>query len=162
MVDCGNDGFVVLSLHIHKALNTCAGCEPGLLMSSWTGNDNTSTTEATTSKSKGALERERRRELKRIKKKYALSRVDYVDNPKPKNDKDTYTDRADIRRRTVGSDLPDSAAEAMAATRAATSASKPMDEENRGFKMLQKMGWKRGSGVGKREDGIQQPVRRLL
>ena len=34
------------------------------------------------------------------------------------------------------------------------SANTAIAEDNRGFKMLQKMGWTSGSGLGKHEDGI--------
>ncbi|VDO77969.1 unnamed protein product, partial [Onchocerca flexuosa] len=33
-----------------------------------------------------------------------------------------------------------------------------LNESNRGFGMLQRMGWKQGTGLGRREDGITEPV----
>ncbi len=34
----------------------------------------------------------------------------------------------------------------------------PIGEENRGFRLLTKMGWKRGQGLGVKGDGIKVPV----
>lgn len=33
-----------------------------------------------------------------------------------------------------------------------------LDESNRGFGMLQRMGWKQGTGLGRKENGITEPV----
>lgn len=35
---------------------------------------------------------------------------------------------------------------------------KPIGEENRGFRLLTKMGWKLGQGLGIKSDGITVPV----
>ena len=36
---------------------------------------------------------------------------------------------------------------------------RPIDETNRGFILLSKMGWSRGRGLGRSGDGITEPVR---
>lgn len=46
-------------------------------------------------------------------------------------------------------------------TNTAVSSSKMLDESNRGFSLLQRMGWKQGTGLGRKEDGIVVPVRLL-
>lgn len=33
-----------------------------------------------------------------------------------------------------------------------------LDESNKGYKLLKNLGWKEGSGLGKDNSGIQQPV----
>ncbi len=35
---------------------------------------------------------------------------------------------------------------------------KPLDKSNLGLKLLKNMGWKEGQGLGKKEDGIKEPV----
>lgn len=37
-----------------------------------------------------------------------------------------------------------------------------IDEQNVGRKMLQKMGWRQGQGLGKNEEGIIEPVRKII
>lgn len=36
--------------------------------------------------------------------------------------------------------------------------SKPLTEENKGYKMMQKMGFKDGTGLGKTQSGIKEPI----
>lgn len=38
-----------------------------------------------------------------------------------------------------------------------TNAETALDSSNKGFQLLQKMGWKGGKGLGKKEDGEQPP-----
>ncbi len=37
--------------------------------------------------------------------------------------------------------------------------SEMLDESNKGFMMLKKMGWKEGVGLGRYEQGVVEPVR---
>lgn len=46
----------------------------------------------------------------------------------------------------------------VASTDMIPSSSKVLNESNRGFDMLKRMGWKQGTGLGRREDGIVEPV----
>jgi hypothetical protein len=43
-------------------------------------------------------------------------------------------------------------------TKPTVSASKPISDDNIGNKMLKKMGWKSGEGLGANNDGIREPV----
>ena len=61
-------------------------------------------------------------------------------------------DRAKERREKYGSELPSSQKVELA------SASRELSENNIGRKMLAKMGWKEGKGLGKLENGIVEPV----
>ncbi|KAK6109232.1 G-patch domain family protein [Brugia pahangi] len=45
-----------------------------------------------------------------------------------------------------------------ASTNIPPSSTKVLNESNRGFNMLQRMGWKQGTGLGRKEDGITEPV----
>ncbi|KAI8486546.1 Angiogenic factor with G patch and FHA domains 1 [Branchiostoma belcheri] len=63
-----------------------------------------------------------------------------------------YQDRAGARRQTVGSDNPYQKDDAPASVHTAIGTS------NKGRKMLEKMGWKEGKGLGKTSQGRQEPV----
>jgi len=45
-----------------------------------------------------------------------------------------------------------------AAAQRSLASAKPIAEDNRGHAMLKKLGWKQGSGLGKRGDGITEPI----
>ena len=62
-----------------------------------------------------------------------------------------YSDRAGDRRRQVGSDNPFEKTES-------SHLEKSIDSKNKGFKMLQKMGWSEGKGLGKESKGRIEPV----
>ena len=63
----------------------------------------------------------------------------------------SYSDRAGDRRRQVGSDNPYEKTEA-------AHLEKSIDQKNKGFKMLQKMGWSEGKGLGKESKGRIEPI----
>ncbi|CAH1255447.1 AGGF1 [Branchiostoma lanceolatum] len=146
-------GGTVLSLHIHSGSETCDGCEPGVVMAAIAAAEKQQqqhTTEAAPVLSKEDKERQRRRELKQIKKKYQLESAPFVVSKELQPP--GYKDRAGERRGTVGSDNPYQKDDAPASVHQAIGTS------NKGRKMLEKMGWKEGKGLGKTSQGRQEPV----
>ncbi|XP_019615933.1 PREDICTED: angiogenic factor with G patch and FHA domains 1-like [Branchiostoma belcheri] len=142
-------GGTVLSLHIHNGTDTCDGCEPGLVMAAIAEREKLR--QAAPVLSKEDKERQRRRELKQIKKKYQLEAAAFVVS-KDAGLPGGYQDRAGARRQTVGSDNPYQKDDAPASVHQAIGTS------NKGRKMLEKMGWKEGKGLGKTSQGRQEPV----
>ncbi|XP_064475129.1 angiogenic factor with G patch and FHA domains 1-like isoform X1 [Ornithodoros turicata] len=139
-------GTCVLQAHIHERMLTCGHCEPGLLQADVAA----ANAEPHAVTSKQDREKQRRAELKRIKKKYSLENVDYVE-AKSSSTKG-YTDRAQVRRDTVGSKFPHER------DADPSSVDRVLPTENKGFQMLQKMGWKEGEGLGKQNQGTTEPV----
>jgi len=65
----------------------------------------------------------------------------------------TYKDRAEERRKEKGSDNPFEATES-------ASLEVAISDSNKGFKMLAKMGWKEGEGLGSENNqGIVEPIK---
>lgn len=68
------------------------------------------------------------------------------------NKKDSsYNDRAEQRRETVGSSNPNEKT-------ATASVDESIPLTNKGFKMLSKLGWKEGQGLGRNADAIVEPI----
>ncbi|CAL8337883.1 unnamed protein product [Lota lota] len=142
-------GETVLSFHIHSGTDTCDGCEPGQVM-------------AHLSKHKreekpvpiGPIKEEkeilRQKELRQMKAKYGLKSSEYEEAKSLKNPR--YQDRAESRRQTVGSDG------AFQRDDAPASVHVEISDVNKGRKMLEKMGWKRGDGLGKDGKGMKDPI----
>lgn len=139
-------GETVLSFHIHSGTDTCDGCEPGQIMAHLSKYKREETAGATLSKEdKEAL---RQKELKQMKAKYGLQsneETKALRNPR-------YKDRAESRRQTVGSEGVFQRDDAPASVHAEIS------EGNKGRKMLEKMGWKKGEGLGKEGTGMKDPI----
>lgn len=125
---------ICLSLHIHPGQTTCIGCEPGEVMLKYKAK--------TSALLKPDLESARRETLNSIRKKYGLKNRDFG----PKQPAAGFVDRAQQRRESNKEE------ERPKTTQAASSG-------NIGFKLMSKMGWKEGKGLGKSEDGILEPVR---
>ncbi|XP_034440742.1 angiogenic factor with G patch and FHA domains 1 isoform X1 [Hippoglossus hippoglossus] len=166
-------GETVLSFHIHSGTDTCDGCEPGQVMAHLSKHKREENTgPALTKEDKEAL---RQKELKQMKAKYGLQvSVGSSRQVKPsiclyavihlcvfckqsneetkalKNPK--YQDRAESRRQTVGSEGVFQRDDAPA------SVHKEISEVNKGRKMLEKMGWKKGEGLGKGGTGMKNPI----
>ncbi|XP_037801592.1 angiogenic factor with G patch and FHA domains 1-like [Penaeus monodon] len=141
-------GPVKVKCHIHPGLLTCNECEPGLVNANHSSQDPGSS--IVSYKNAKTREKARKKELQAMKKKYALTSS--TGAPVTSGD---YNDRADRRRREVGSDNPYEKTE-VASTEVA------LRDNNKGFALLQKMGWSEGQSLGKSQKGIKQPVRKTV
>ncbi|XP_014773813.1 angiogenic factor with G patch and FHA domains 1 [Octopus bimaculoides] len=75
-----------------------------------------------------------------------VSNVEALKNP-------NYSDKASIRRKTVGSSNP-----YIENTAKAASVNEEIPSENKGRKMLEKLGWNPGECLGKSNQNITEPV----
>ncbi|KAM6109366.1 angiogenic factor with G patch and FHA domains 1 isoform 2-T2 [Phoenicopterus ruber ruber] len=142
-------GETVLSFHIHPGSDTCDGCEPGQVRAHLRL-DRKKESSVCPALSKEERELVRRRALKQIRVKYGLQNTEYEDNKAVKNPK--YKDRAGKRRETVGSEGTFQRDDSPASVHTEISNS------NKGHKMLEKMGWKKGEGLGKDGGGMKDPI----
>ncbi|XP_077989398.1 angiogenic factor with G patch and FHA domains 1-like [Glandiceps talaboti] len=140
-------GTTVLRVHIHPGDETCNDCEPGIVQAALAKQE----TQTVTILTKEEREKLRKKQLKQIKKKYMLANADYEDNTDAINNPN-YSDRAQHRRKTVGSDNPHQKDDLPA------SVDRAIDKSNVGHKMLKKMGWKDGQLLGKHEQGLDKPI----
>uniref|UniRef100_A0A8D2NNA1 Angiogenic factor with G patch and FHA domains 1 n=1 Tax=Zosterops lateralis melanops TaxID=1220523 RepID=A0A8D2NNA1_ZOSLA len=142
-------GETVLSFHIHPGSDTCDGCEPGQVRAHLRL-DKKKESSVCPALTKEERELVRRKALKQIRVKYGLQNTEYDDNKAVRNPK--YKDRAGRRRETVGSEgifqRDDSSA----------SVHVEISDSNKGHKMLEKMGWKKGEGLGKDGGGMKDPI----
>ncbi|VDO96862.1 unnamed protein product [Heligmosomoides polygyrus] len=157
-------GSEVLRIHVHFGNNTCPGCEQGLLMAE--------ATPVPQSFTAPRGETARRRNLKAIKAVYGIN--EYAENARTRI---SGPDRAAKRRRLVGSEIDVNKEGAAAAADpnniyagcaakpvpgtvvvSKTDPVRPLNEANKGFRLLQSMGWKEGEGLGKDSQGRQAPV----
>ncbi|XP_052755949.1 angiogenic factor with G patch and FHA domains 1 isoform X2 [Galleria mellonella] len=130
-------GETKLLCHIHPGMDTCGHCEPGLLMESHEKEKAVAYTRTC------SVQKQHQLELARLKNKYA---------PQPLAIEETaYNDRAQARRDAVGS-----------SHHSEKTHSADVDTfiapENKGFKLLEKMGWSKGEGLGKDNQGGTEPV----
>ncbi|XP_042861754.1 glutamic acid-rich protein-like isoform X1 [Penaeus japonicus] len=136
-------GPVKVKCHIHPGLLTCNECEPGLVNANQSSHDTGNS--VVSYKNAKTREKARKKELQAMKKKYAIT-----SSGAPAASAD-YNDRADRRRKEVGSDNPYEKTE-VASTEVA------LRGNNKGFALLQKMGWSEGQSLGKSQKGIKQPI----
>uniref|UniRef100_A0A8C1IRJ9 Angiogenic factor with G patch and FHA domains 1 n=1 Tax=Cyprinus carpio TaxID=7962 RepID=A0A8C1IRJ9_CYPCA len=141
-------GETVLSFHIHMGTDTCDGCEPGQIIAHLSRHKKDDTSGTVLSKEDKELQRQK--ELKMMKVKYGLKSSDYEEQKALKNSR--YKDRAENRRQTVGSEGTFQQNDAPASVHV------EIGDENKGRKMLEKMGWKRGEGLGKDGAGMKDPI----
>ncbi|XP_051644062.1 angiogenic factor with G patch and FHA domains 1 isoform X2 [Manacus candei] len=142
-------GETVLSFHIHPGSDTCDGCEPGQVRAHLRL-DRKKESSVCPALSKEERELVRRKALKQIRVKYGLQNTEYEDNKAVKNPK--YKDRAGKRRETVGSEGTFQRDDSSASVHVEISNS------NKGHKMLEKMGWRKGEGLGKDGGGMKNPI----
>ncbi|KAJ8717195.1 hypothetical protein PYW08_005594 [Mythimna loreyi] len=130
-------GETKLLCHIHPGNDTCGHCEPGLLMEAIEKEKKVAYTRTCN------VQKQHQLELARLKNKYA---------PKPLAIEETaYNDRAQARRDTVGSSHHSEKTQSSDVNTSIT-------PENKGFKLLEKMGWNKGEGLGKVNQGETEPV----
>ncbi|KAH1169437.1 hypothetical protein KIL84_014027 [Mauremys mutica] len=141
-------GETVLSFHIHPGSDTCDGCEPGQVRAHLRLDKKKEFSGPALSKEERELVR--RKALKKIRVKYGLQNTDYEDNKAVKNP--NYKDRAGKRRETIGSEGTFQRDDTPASVHVEIS------DSNKGRKMLEKMGWKKGEGLGKDGGGMKNPV----
>ncbi|XP_071587450.1 angiogenic factor with G patch and FHA domains 1 isoform X2 [Heliangelus exortis] len=142
-------GETVLSFHIHPGSDTCDGCEPGQVRAHLRL-DRKNESYVCPALSKEEREIVRRKALRKIRVKYGLQNTEYEDNKAVKNPK--YKDRAGKRRETIGSEGTFQRDDSPASVHIEISNS------NKGHKMLEKMGWKKGEGLGKDGGGMKDPI----
>ncbi|OXB80898.1 UNVERIFIED_CONTAM: hypothetical protein H355_016915 [Colinus virginianus] len=142
-------GETVLSFHIHPGSDTCDGCEPGQVRAHLRL-DKKKEYSVCPALSKEERELVRRKALKQIRVKYGLQNTEYEDNKAVKNPK--YKDRAGKRRETIGSEGTFQRGDTPASVHIEIS------DSNKGHKMLEKMGWKKGEGLGKDGSGMKDPI----
>ncbi|XP_045422391.1 angiogenic factor with G patch and FHA domains 1 [Lemur catta] len=146
-------GETVLSFHIHPGSDTCDGCEPGQVRAHLRLDKKDESFVGPTL-TKEEKELERRKELKKIRVKYGLQNTDYEDEKALKNPK--YKDRAGKRREQIGSEGTFQRDDAPASVHS------EITDSNKGRKMLEKMGWKKGEGLGKDGGGMKTPIQLQL
>ncbi|KAK4312743.1 hypothetical protein Pmani_015861 [Petrolisthes manimaculis] len=139
-------GTVQVVCHIHPGYLTCNECEPGIVLSRLPSGQSSGTFIEPSQKISVSKEKSRKKQLKAIRKKYALSSRDGKFMTE-----EAYVDRAQKRRTEIGSDNPFEKTE-VASTEFA------LRENNKGFGLLQKMGWSEGTALGKSQTGITEPI----
>ena len=135
----------IFSFHIHVGHDTCEECEPGVIKSKVIPE-----TASVNVLSKEEQNKQRKLELKQLKKKFGLT-PGY--NPSEKLIA-LIPDRAQKRRNEVGIEPYE---KPLKPTERA-SVHTEIPESNKGHKMLAKMGWKSGEGLGKKGTGVTVPV----
>ncbi|XP_015117994.1 angiogenic factor with G patch and FHA domains 1 isoform X2 [Diachasma alloeum] len=130
-------GETKLLCHIHSGYETCGHCEPGLVQQSQPIEGN-------------AIPRktQHKSELKRLKNKFGVDK----DNTNTASMVAAgYRDRAQARRECVGSSNHHVKTHQ-------SSIDTSIAKDNKGFKLLSKMGWTEGQSLGKDGDGRTEPV----
>ncbi|XP_070494380.1 angiogenic factor with G patch and FHA domains 1 isoform X2 [Chironomus tepperi] len=134
---------IKLLAHIHEGLQTCDECEPFNYAQKPQEQPVKPVEEFVPSLS-------HKEQLKLLQKRYGLESDKYQEKQPGTNNKN-YEDRASQRRMKVGSSHDHEKT-------VQASVDKSISSENKGFKLLSKMGWNEGSSLGKSDSGIKEPV----
>ncbi|VDD81291.1 unnamed protein product [Mesocestoides corti] len=166
----GANRFLV---HIHPGRETCGQCEAAEFQAAMESVANSSMLTAvpddvqlTKSESKDSI---RKANVDALKIKYGLKKAGKKDGrwkgggsrqrARLVEEKPHYEDRAAKRRaleKAMSSDNPVPVSQTGIATTA--SVITPIDETNVGARLLAKMGWSRGEGLGREKGGISEPI----
>ncbi|XP_077295160.1 uncharacterized protein LOC143917461 isoform X2 [Arctopsyche grandis] len=138
-------GSTKLLCHIHKGNDTCGHCEPGLLIKE--------TVAAPKIYKTMNIKALHKQELRRLREKYKVN-PGKPDGTDEKLMPEGYEDKARLRREKVGSSHHGAKTEQ-------ASLDTTIASTNKGFKLLQKMGWSVGDGLGKTAQGNTDPVKLL-
>ncbi|XP_073812707.1 angiogenic factor with G patch and FHA domains 1 isoform X3 [Musca autumnalis] len=132
-------GQTKLLCHIHEGNSTCGLCEPGLLIET--------TREVTAGPTLSHKE-----QLKKLQRKYGLENEKFTEGQQNAGSS-SYQDRAATRRLHVGSSTDKEKTQVASVDTAISS-------ENKGFKMLSKLGWNKGEALGKSQavGGLLEPI----
>jgi predicted component of type VI protein secretion system len=134
---------VKLLAHIHEGLLTCDQCEPF----NYTRKPQDIPAKHTESPMPSLSHKE---QLKMLQKRYGLQAEKYQESQAGTSNKN-YEDRASQRRQKVGSSHDKEKT-------IQASVDQSIPSENKGFKLLSKMGWSTGESLGKNDSGIKEPV----
>lgn len=132
-----------LLCHVHEGLTTCSECEPYNYVKK-------SVEEPKASDEPQPSNLSHKEQLKLLQKRYGLATEKYLDNPSGSKNKN-YEDRAEKRRVKVGSSHGSVKTEQ-------ASVNTSISSDNKGFKLLSKMGWSEGKSIGKSQEGIKEPI----
>ncbi|XP_045777208.1 angiogenic factor with G patch and FHA domains 1 isoform X2 [Maniola jurtina] len=130
-------GETKLLCHIHAGNDTCGHCEPGLIMETQEKEKKVAYTRTC------SIQKQHKLELARLKNIYAPKRLAIEET--------AYNDRAQARRENVGSSHHSEKTQS-------TDINTFIAPENKGFKLLEKMGWSKGEGLGKDNQGDREPI----
>ncbi|XP_063982347.1 angiogenic factor with G patch and FHA domains 1 isoform X2 [Diachasmimorpha longicaudata] len=130
-------GETKLLCHIHLGYETCGYCEPGLVQQSEPTEGNPIPWKS-----------QHKSELKRLKNKFG---VDKDNTTTASMVASGYRDRAQARREFVGSSNHHVKTHQ-------SSVDTSIAKDNKGFKLLSKLGWTEGQSLGKDGDGRTEPV----
>lgn len=169
---CQGDSILLsgerFDVHVHFGMNTCPGCEPGLLIQEPEKSEDLNPT-IHSKNIRG--ERARRKNLKQMMKSYGIRPDDGLNEPIRK--KPVTGPSLENISRPPESGNPDNIYGECAAkpipenlrkfeiptnAGASTVTPKPLDSGNVGFKLLKSMGWTEGQGLGKEKQGHVEPV----
>ncbi|KAH9421979.1 Angiogenic factor with G patch and FHA domains 1 [Dermatophagoides pteronyssinus] len=93
-----------------------------------------------------------RSSMKSLKRKYGLENGMAEKSVNGQDGQSQYRDRTGERQRNVGSDCP------YEKTAAGSALDLPLNDRNKGYQMLERMGWKSGQTLGKSNDSSKQLI----